>query len=74
MAETTMPSGRGGGGGQDGRRRRAGGRRPERVERSRAVTTNEGVLVAKSFIEKPEISNSMEQELSVVNRRTETRL
>jgi hypothetical protein len=42
MAETTMPSGRGGGGGQDGRRRRAGGGRLERVERSRAVTTNEG--------------------------------
>jgi hypothetical protein len=41
---------------------------PELSQRTR------GVLVARSFIEKPEGSNSMEQELSVVNRRTEIRL
>jgi hypothetical protein len=28
------------------------------------------VLIARSFIDKPNKSNSMEQELSVVNRRT----
>jgi hypothetical protein len=33
-----------------------------------------GVLVARSFTEKPEGSNSMEQELLMVNQRTERRL
>ena len=33
-----------------------------------------GFLVARSFTEKPEGSNSMEQELLVVNQRTERRL
>jgi hypothetical protein len=43
-------------------------RSPELSQRAR------GVLVARSFTEKPEGSNSMEQELSVVNRRTERTL
>jgi hypothetical protein len=41
---------------------------PELSQRARRV------LVARSFTEKPEGSNSMEQKLSVVNRRTERRL
>jgi hypothetical protein len=67
-----MASG-GGGGDQDRRRRRADAGRSERVEWLRAITSGEGVLVARSFTKKPEGSNSMEQELLVVNRRTERR-
>jgi hypothetical protein len=75
MVETTTPSGGGGGGDQDGRRRHAGGGRTERVEWPRAVTTGEGgSWWPYPFTEKLEGSNSMEQELSVVNRRTERRL
>jgi hypothetical protein len=74
MSETTMPSGGGGGGDQGKRRRRAEGGWTERVEGPRAVTAGKGVLVARSFTEKGEGSNSMEQELSVVKRRTERRL
>jgi hypothetical protein len=67
-----MPSGAGGGGDQDGGRRHAGGRRPECVEGPDAVTTGEwgGQILHR----KTGGSNSMEQELLVVNRRTEMRL
>jgi hypothetical protein len=53
---------------------RGGGGRSKRVEGLRAITAGEWVLVARSFTEKPKGSNSMEQELSMVNRRTERRL
>jgi hypothetical protein len=69
-----MPSGGGGGGDQAG-----GG--DALVEEGRSVYRGptlshraRGVLVAKSFTENLEGSNSMEQELSVVNGWTKRRL
>jgi hypothetical protein len=72
-----MPSGGGGGGDHNGLGGRAGGGRLKHVEGPRAITDSQrtrGVLVARSFTEKPKGSNSMEQELAMVNRRTERRL
>jgi hypothetical protein len=62
-----MPSSVGGGGDLDGWGVCAGGGRPKCVEGPGAITPGEGVLVARSFTEKPKVSNSMGEELSVVN-------
>jgi hypothetical protein len=69
-----MPSGGGGGGDQDGRWRHADGRRPECVEGPDAVTSGEWGPGGQILHRKPVRSNSMEQELSVVNRLTERKL
>jgi hypothetical protein len=69
-----MPSGGGGDRGQDKQGGRASGGWSERVEGPKLSHRARRALLARSLIDKPNGSNSIEQELSVVNRRTERRL
>jgi hypothetical protein len=69
VTETTMPSHRGGGRCKDrqGRSRCRGSRQAECVEGSGLSHQARRVLVARSFTDRPNRSNSIEQELLVVN-------
>jgi hypothetical protein len=66
-----MPSGGGGGSSQSmqGGRVGEGSQWPERVEQPKLSRSVRRVMVARSFTDKPNGSNSIKQEASVANRR-----